>query len=158
MRQFSWGPAQVGYIFTYVGVLLALMQGGGIGPLTKRLGEERLLLGGLGLITLGLLVLPAAAALVPLVVSMSLLAFGMGAMQPSLNSLISRRAASDQQGEVLGVAQSVSALSRVIGPAVAGLLFAGIGPTSPFWWGAVLVALAFAIGLGVPRLSPEPGT
>lgn len=158
MRQFSWGPAQVGYIFTYVGLLLALMQGGGIGPLTKRFGEERLLLGGLGLIALGLLVLPGAAAFAPLVVSMTLLAFGMGAMQPSLNSLISRRAETDEQGEVLGVAQSVSALSRVIGPAIAGLLFAGLGPTSPFWWGAVLVVLAFVIGLGVPRLRAESGT
>jgi MFS family permease len=157
MRQFSWGPAQVGYIFTYVGVLLALMQGGAIGPLTKRFGEERLLLGGLGLIALGLLVLPGATGIVQLVVSMTLLAFGMGAMQPSLNSLISRRAGADQQGEVLGVAQSVSALSRVIGPAIAGVLFARISPGSPFWLGAVLVVLAFVIGLGVPRLVPESG-
>lgn len=157
MRRFSWGPAQVGYIFTYVGVLLALMQGGGIGPLTKRFGEERLLLGGLGLIALGLLILPGAAGLAHLVVSMSLLSIGMGAMQPSLNSLISRRAGADRQGEVLGVAQSVSSLSRVVGPAIAGLMFAGIGPASPFWWGAALVMLAFVIGLGVPRLSPEPG-
>jgi len=58
---------------------------------------------------------------------------------------------------VLGVAQSVSALSRVIGPAIAGVLFAGMGPSSPFWWGAMLVVLAFVIGLGVPRLSPEVG-
>jgi MFS transporter, DHA1 family, tetracycline resistance protein len=157
MRQFSWGPAQVGYIFTYVGLLLALMQGGAIGPLTKRFGEERLLLGGLGLIAFGLLVLPGAAGLVQLVVSMTLLALGMGAMQPSLNSLISRRSGTGEQGEVLGVAQSVSALSRVIGPAIAGVLFAGIGPGSPFWWGAALVVLAFAIGLGVPRLAPESG-
>jgi MFS family permease len=155
MRQFSWGPAQVGYIFTYVGVLLAVMQGGGIGPLTKRFGEERLLLAGLGLIALGLLALPGAG-FGQLIVSMSLLAFGMGAMQPSLNSLISRRAAADQQGEVLGVAQSVSALSRVIGPAVAGVMFAGIGPATPFWSGTVLVVVAFAIGLGVPRLAAEP--
>jgi MFS family permease len=157
MRKFSWGPAQVGYIFTYVGVLLALMQGGAIGPLTKRFGEERLLLAGLGLIALGLLLLPAAAGFGWLALSMSLLAFGMGAMQPSLNSLISRRSGRGEQGEVLGVAQSVSALSRVIGPVVAGLLFAGIGPSSPFWWGAVLVVLAFAIGLGVPRLPSEIG-
>ncbi len=160
MHQFSWGPAQVGYIFTYIGVLLALMQGGGIGPLTKRFGEERLLLAGLALIAVGLLVLPGAAGLVQLMVSMSFLALGIGAMQPSLNSLISRRAGADEQGEVLGVAQSVSALSRVIGPAVAGVLFAGLGPSSPFWWGVALVVMAFVVGLGVPRLAPgsgEPG-
>jgi len=154
MRQFSWGPAQVGYIFTYVGVLLAVMQGGAIGPLTKRVGEEWLLLGGLGLIALGLVILPAATGLAPLLVSMTLLAFGMGAMQPSLNSLISRRAGSEEQGEVMGVAQSVSSFSRVLGPAIAGALFAGLGSGSPFIWGAILVVAALAIGLRLKGVVP----
>ena len=39
------------------------MQGGLIGPLTRRFGEERLMLAGLGLIALGLAVLPFAADL-----------------------------------------------------------------------------------------------
>jgi len=50
------------------------------------------LLSGLALIALGLLVLPFSRTLPPLVVAVSALAIGMGAMQPSLNSLISRRA------------------------------------------------------------------
>src|SRR5712671_6726492 len=44
MREHGWGPAQIGYVFTYVGVLSAVMQGGLIGPLSHRFGEERLLL------------------------------------------------------------------------------------------------------------------
>ena len=55
------------------------------------------------------------------------LALGMGAMQPSLNSLISRRTGAEEQGEVMGVAQSVASLSRVLGPLLAGALFAGLG-------------------------------
>src|SRR5437660_9304426 len=58
MRQFGWGPAQVGYALTLVGLLSAIMQGGLIGILARRCGEERLMLGGLALIALGLLVLP----------------------------------------------------------------------------------------------------
>jgi len=34
MREHGWGPAQIGYVFTYVGVLSAVMQGGLIGPLS----------------------------------------------------------------------------------------------------------------------------
>src|SRR6202043_4093722 len=60
IEQFGWGPRQVGYVFAYVGVLSALLQGGLIGPLTRRFGEERLLLGGLTLIGLGLLVMTLA--------------------------------------------------------------------------------------------------
>ena len=36
MAQFGWGPEQVGYVFTFVGVLSAVMQGGLIGRLTAR--------------------------------------------------------------------------------------------------------------------------
>jgi DHA1 family tetracycline resistance protein-like MFS transporter len=154
MAQFGWGPAQIGYVFTYVGLLSAVMQGGLIGRLTARFGEEKLLVAGLALIALGLVVLPAARDLALLVVSVSFLALGMGAMQPSLNSLISRRAGAEEQGEVMGVAQSVASLSRVLGPLLAGLLFAGLGRDSPFLCGMVLVVGAALLSWRLPPAEP----
>ena len=154
MRQFGWGPEQVGYVFTFVGILSAVMQGGLIGPLTRRFGEERLMTAGLVLIGLGLVLLPFARAVPALAVAMSALGLGMGAMQPSLNSLISRRAGKDEQGGVLGVAQSVGSLSRVLGPIIAGSLFAGLGRSSPFLWGALLVSLSLVFAWRLPRLAP----
>jgi DHA1 family tetracycline resistance protein-like MFS transporter len=159
MREHGWGPAQIGYVFTYVGVLSAVMQGGLIGPLSHRFGEERLLLSGLALIALGLLVLPFSRTLPPLLVAVSALAIGMGAMQPSLNSLISRRAGAEEQGEVMGVAQSVGSLSRVLGPIMAGALFEAFGRNSPFLWGAALVAAALLLSWRLPRTTaaaPHP--
>ena len=153
MRQFDWGPAQVGYALTYVGLLSAVMQGGLIGPLTSRLGEETLMLGGLALIALGLIGLPFARLLPELLVVLAALAIGMGAMQPSLNSLISRHAGAEEQGEVMGVAQSVGSLSRVLGPLIAGALFAGLGRGSPFLAGALVVGAALLIGWQLPRLA-----
>ena len=78
-EQFAWGPRQVGYVFAYVGVLSAIMQGGLIGLLTRRFGEERLLLCGLALIAAGLLVLPLAATWRCCWPEVSALALGMGA-------------------------------------------------------------------------------
>jgi len=153
IEQFGWGPRQVGYVFAYVGVLSAVLQGGLIGHLAGRFGEERLLLGGLTLIGLGLLVMTLAHNLAILVVAMSALALGMGLTQPSLNSLISRRAAGDEQGEVLGVSQSVGSLSRVLGPLAAGFCFAEFGRDAAFLWGAVLVAAALVLALKLPRLA-----
>ena len=150
MAQFRWGPAQTGYLFTYVGLLSAVMQGGLIGRLTARFGEEKLLIAGLAAIAAGLLVLPLARDLPILLVSVSGLALGMGAMQPSLNSLISRRAGAEEQGEVMGVAQSVGSLSRVLGPLLAGALFAGLGRDFPFFCGMVLVAAAVLISWRLP--------
>jgi DHA1 family tetracycline resistance protein-like MFS transporter len=153
--RFGWGPRPIGFVFFYVGLLSAAMQGGLIGPLTRRFGEERLTLAGLVLIALGLLVLPMAREVPALMAALTLLSLGMGAMQPTLNSLISRRAPPERQGEVMGVAQSVGALSRVLGPIIAGALFSGLGPSSPFLWGAVLVALAVLVGWPLLRRS-EP--
>jgi MFS family permease len=155
MAQFGWGPAQVGYLFTYIGLLSAVMQGGLTGRLTARFGEEKLLVAGLALIALGLLAIPLAHDLPVLMVAVSCLALGMGAMQPSLNSLISRRAGAEQQGEVMGVAQSVASLSRVLGPICAGALFAGLGRDSPFLAGMALVIAAVAIGWRLPPAAPE---
>src|SRR5580704_2435499 len=151
MRQFGWGPAQVGYALTFVGFLSAIMQGGLIGMLTRRFGEEWLMLGGLALIALGLLVLPLAHHLAPLLVALGALALGMGMMQPSLNSLISRRAGADEQGEIMGVAQSIGSLSRVLGPIIAGALFEAFGHNSPFLWGALSVGGALLVGWRLPR-------
>jgi DHA1 family tetracycline resistance protein-like MFS transporter len=151
IEQFGWGPGQVGYVFAYVGVLSAILQGGLIGRLARRFGEERLLLCGLALIGTGLLAMLFAHSIPRLAFAVSALALGMGLTQPSLNSLISRRAGRDEQGEVLGVSQSVGSLSRVLGPAAAGFLFAQFGRNAAFFWGAVLVFAALLVSLMLVR-------
>jgi MFS transporter, DHA1 family, tetracycline resistance protein len=149
--QFGWGPRQVGYVFAYLGILSAILQGGLIGRLTRVFGEERLLLCGLALITVGLLAVPVARIPAVLAVALSALAIGLGLTQPSLNSLISRRAGPEEQGEVLGVSQSVGSLSRVLGPAAAGLFFGGFGRNAAFLWGAALVTAALWVAIRLVR-------
>jgi MFS family permease len=85
----------------------------------------------------------------------------MGAMQPSLNSLISRRAGAEEQGEVMGLAQSIGSLSRVLGPIIAGALFEAFGRNSPFFWGAALVGCALLVSWRLARpnaiaVTPHP--
>jgi DHA1 family tetracycline resistance protein-like MFS transporter len=151
IAQFGWGPRSIGFVFCYVGLLSALMQGGLTGPLTRRFGEERLMLSGLVLIALGLLALPFARDLPLLLVALTALALGMGGVQPSLNSLISRRAGVEEQGEIMGVAQAVGSLSRVLGPLIAGSLFGAFGRSFPFLLGAALVGGALLVGWRLPR-------
>src|SRR6516165_840709 len=151
IEQFGWGPGQVGYVFAYVGVLSAILQGGLIGRLARRFGEERLLLCGLALIGTGLLAMLFAHSIPRLAFAVSALALGMGLTQPSLNSLISRRAGREEQGEVLGVSQSVGSLSRVLGPVAAGFFFAEFGRNAAFFWGAVLSAAALLLALKLVR-------
>jgi DHA1 family tetracycline resistance protein-like MFS transporter len=152
---FGWGPRQVGGIFFFVGIVLILVQGGLIGRLTKRFGEARLLLAGSLAITLGLVGLPFSHGLAAVLLATALLALGMGLASPSINSLISRRARADQQGGTLGVAQSAGSLARIIGPAIAGAVFAAWGRNAPYWLGAALMLAVVALALGVLRDETE---
>jgi DHA1 family tetracycline resistance protein-like MFS transporter len=152
---FGWGPREVGYNFLFVGVVLVVVQGFLIGPLTRRFGETRLVLGGAGLIALGLLGLPFALTLPRLLAVNVLLAVGMGLLNPAITSLISQSAEIDERGGILGVSQSASSLSRILGPLVAGLLFEGLSRDAPYYAGATLMALVVALAL---RLPGEPVT
>jgi predicted MFS family arabinose efflux permease len=75
----------------------------------------------------------------------------MGLASPSTNSLISRRARADQQGGILGVAQSAGSLARIIGPAIAGAAFAAWGRNAPYWLGAALMLAVVVLAFGVLR-------
>jgi MFS transporter, DHA1 family, tetracycline resistance protein len=151
MPQLGWGPRQVGYVFAYVGLISAVLQGGLIGRMTRRFGEERLLVCGLALIGVGLVALPFARDVPILGAVLTGLALGMGLMQPTLNSLISQQAGGEEQGEIMGVSQSVASLSRVLGPFAAGFCFAAFGRNSPYFLGAALTGVALLLALNLVR-------
>ena len=144
-RQFLWGPREVGYLFAYVGVIAAVVQGGIIGPATRRWGEMRVIILGLCGLVAGFALMPVASGMSLLLVATALLAGGFGLCNPALNSLISRRASSDSQGAVLGVAQSGASLARILGPAFAGAVFSSLGRHAPYIIGALM--LLFALGI-----------
>jgi DHA1 family tetracycline resistance protein-like MFS transporter len=153
---FGWGPAQVGLIFLYVGTVLVLVQALLIGRLSRRFGEARLIVAGSALIGLGLLGLPFALSLPRLMLVNTLLPLGMGLLNPSLTSLISKEADSDERGGVLGVAQSGGSLARIVGPALAGPLFSAFGRDAPYYASAAVMVLVVAMALRLPRAAITP--
>jgi MFS transporter, DHA1 family, tetracycline resistance protein len=149
-RRWDFSPAEVAFLFAYLGVVITLVQGAMVGPLARRLGERRLALVGAGALALGLALLPLAPSLLLLAGALALLAFGQGAASPALAALISRSAPPGEQGKLLGVSQSLSALGRVLGPIWGGVAFARLGIGAPYFSGAVVVAAALLLLL--PRL------
>jgi len=149
-RQLGWGAVQNGYLFTYIGVIVVVMQGGLVGRLVKRFGERRLLLAGLALLAGGLALLPFGANLAVLLVAVSLLSLGDGAVTPTVSTLLSFASAEEAQGETLGLAQGLTSLGRMLGPLLAGVLFV-IGAGLPFFAGAALALVG--VLLAAPALS-----
>lgn len=152
---------QAGWMFAYIGVLMVAMQGGLIGWFTKRLGESRLVVIGTMAMSWGLLFAPLCHSYAPLLLVMGVLALGSGLAGPSLQSLISRKTNAEDQGGILGLAQSLSSLARVLGPLGAGYFFGKLGVSAPWLIGGSLMALACAIAVGLlvaDRVPPRPET
>jgi multidrug resistance protein len=143
-RRFQLTEGSAAAVFLVVGVMLVIVQGGLIGPLTKAFGSERLLGAGFATLIAGFIILSIAEVWVLLFLALALLSLGQGLVTPSLTSVVADSVLPERRGEVLGVQQSAGALSRIIGPAIAGLLFDHAGVAWPYVVAAVLTGAALA--------------
>jgi MFS transporter, DHA1 family, tetracycline resistance protein len=116
-----FGPKEVGYIFVYVGFLGFIMQGGLIGRLVKMFGERALVWSGFAVSALGYGLLAWTRTVGQLIFSSTVTSLG-GALRPSLTSLISQQSGKREQGAVLGLTQSITSVSQIIAPVIAGAL------------------------------------
>jgi DHA1 family tetracycline resistance protein-like MFS transporter len=122
MFRLGYDPWHSGWIFAFVGIISALVQGGLIGKLVKRFGEPMLVIAGGFLFTVGLVLSPFAGPSTGLLGILSICALasiGNALTSPSLTSLASKSAGAAEQGSVMGVVQSVASLARAVGPSVA---------------------------------------
>jgi DHA1 family tetracycline resistance protein-like MFS transporter len=152
-RQYGWGPEQNGYIFALIGIVSAAIQGGLVGRLARRVGEPWLIVIGAAALAAGMLVIPLVPDIATLAAAMVVVAAGFALMSPSLTSLLSLNVAPTQQGMMMGVSRSAMTLARVIGPIVAGWIFASLGKDWPFYGGAALMGIVVVLAaLWLPSL------
>lgn len=152
---------QVGLMFSIVGLLSAIAQGGLVSVFDRLWGERRMMIYGCLMVGLGLAAIPfvplgvraaipvgpdgvpvhqdldawfIAFSLVPII----LLCLGNACLNPSLISILSRKASPQEQGEVMGQNQGFGSLGRVAGPMLAGFLYP-IHQALPFWVGGAVM-------------------
>ena len=137
--------AVVGYLFAYCGIIGAVIQGAAIGRLVRKMGEPRL-------ITLSLVLSAISLALLPfvrgdwmtLLLVLALLSIGSSLTRPPVFGLISILTPPQEQGAVIGVAQSAGSLARIVGPIFAATLF-DARPAIPYLTCAVICLGAGAL-------------
>jgi MFS family permease len=148
--RFNLTEASTALVFLGVGIVMSVVQGSLIGPLTNRFGSLRLLRNGLLLVSIGMLFLGAAVIWPTLIVALLFMVVGAGISSPSLTALVADSADDDRRGEALGIQQSATALARVVGPPLAGLAFDHVGIGAPYTFGALIYV--FAIGIAFRKL------
>ena len=141
----SAGPSTVAWFFVFVGVCSALVQGVLARRLVKRFGEGRLVVAGGVLLILGFSGLRFANSVPILLLMIATIALGIGITTPTLSSLVSKRSAAAEQGEILGAYQSMGSLGRVLGPFGSENLYFRVGPDWPHVAAAALEAGALVL-------------
>lgn len=128
--RFGWGPFENGMLLFCVGLLSTVVQGGLLGRLVKRFGEERLVLLAVGsnvVVQTLYGVVPQGWMMFP-VLFLSIFTFTAG---PSIQGVVSKSAAPENQGVTLGAMQSIASLAAVIGPAIGNWLLAQVAELPP---------------------------
>ncbi|MDB4756504.1 MFS transporter [Mariniblastus sp.] len=154
-QSFEFSFREICLTFAFIGFTLAFIQGGLVRPLSKRISESILATSGAALEVVGFVIVIYASYYQDLnlfFTAMIVIVTGFSFLQPSLNSLLSRRADPMKQGLVLGVGQSVNALARIFG-SLFGLPLLTIGVAAPFsisaglmLFGAIFIWMAVRAG------------
>lgn len=147
--RFGWDSMMTGVSLAAFGLSMAFVQGLLLRPLVRRIGERRTVLLGLAFNAIGFIgiIITPVGWLVLLMTP--IMALG-GVTGPSLQGLMSRAAAEDQQGELQGLLTSISALAMIVSPMLMTQTFAYFtGPTAPIF----LPTAPFILALGMITLS-----
>ena len=153
VERLAYRPLDNMWMFLFVGVLIALVQGGFVRRLAPRLGERRVAVAGFVLLIPGFVAIAVARSSPVLYLGLALMAIGQALIMPCLSSLISRYVPADRQGAALGHFRSAGSLGRAVGPLLGGLLYWRLGSAAPYWIGAAALLLPAEL----TRRLPAPG-
>lgn len=149
-ERFGWNERANGYYFMAIGIASFVTQAFLIRLMLKRWNESQLIKTGMVLfgisgIGMGLALNPAL-----LVISGALSAVGFSMLSANLQALISLESKPEEQGMVMGVAQSFSAFGRVLGPIMGGGI-ASVHLNLPYYFSGL--AMLGVLAWGSKKLS-----
>lgn len=123
MKVFDWTPDEVGYSLAFVGLIVAVVQGGLTRVITPKIGERKAISYGLLLWASGFLLF--AFATESWMMYAFMIPFGLGGLAgPALQSLITQQVGANEQGELQGGLTSLQSITTILGPLFASNLFA----------------------------------
>ena len=156
-ERFGYDARHNGYIFAFVGLVGAVMQGGVLRRVLKYFTEKSIAVVGCAVLALGLVFLPLSGDLSSLLLFTAAVGIGNSLITPTLNGLASQSADRKWQGRVIGLMQSAGSLARWVGPFLAGWLLsrdAGhahqLYGRTPFWAAAAILVVALLCTLRLP--------
>ena len=122
MYLFSWTETMVGLSLAFVGVVVAIVQGGLIRVAVNNLGETKTIILGMCFWTLGLSLFSVATE--PWMMFAFVVPYCLGGIAgPTLQGIISNFVPDNMQGQLQGTLTSIMSLTAIIGPPIMTYIF-----------------------------------
>lgn len=144
-KVYDFTNRQIGYLFGVIGIVGAIIQGGLIRQLSKRINSDKLVFIGLFFMMIGLTGMPYGINFTGVAIVGGFLAIGTGILQPTILGLISNETPDEKQGKILGFNSSFGALARVLGPLWGGFAYDYLGYQFPFLTGGIFTLFTLFI-------------
>jgi MFS transporter, DHA1 family, multidrug resistance protein len=137
------GAVQLGYIFMIMGFAGAIVQGGLVGRMTKKLGEGTVIQLGIVISAIGFGLILLIEGFGTAALFLTIFGIGNGLIRPSVSSLLTKKSTAGH-GSTTGLLSSFDSLGRIIGPPLGGWLFS-IAIGMPYISGILLSGIALVL-------------
>lgn len=164
IRKFGWDSDMVGYSLAFVGLTIAIVQGGLIRVVIPKIGEIKSFYIGFMFYVVGAVAFALANREWMMFAFMIPYALG-GLSMPAVQGIVSNNVPANEQGEMQGMLTSLVSITAIIGPLIMTNLFYFFTkanapfyfPGSPFMLGAVLTVICIFIAIkAIPRAMKHP--
>jgi MFS transporter, DHA1 family, tetracycline resistance protein len=149
IEKFGWSEMEIGLSLGFVGLMVAIVQGGLIRVIIPKFGKEKALFFGLAINSIGLLAFAFASSSWMMYAIVVPFALG-GIANPAFQGIISSQVNSNEQGELQGALTSLMSVAAIIGqPLMLGLFRTFTKenavlyfPGAPFFVGSILSVIS----------------
>jgi vacuolar-type H+-ATPase subunit I/STV1 len=156
----GFGATQTGWLFTYIGVCIVLVQAGLINVAVKWFGEVGTVGFGASMLVFGQIItallsvgflIGDAYPLAQIILTTTAVCFGFGFSNPALSAAASNAAGKTTMGGALGTVQGFASLGQVAGLVLAGPLYQLGGSHYPFGFGACVTFILLIVVIVLKR-------
>jgi DHA1 family tetracycline resistance protein-like MFS transporter len=144
IQKFEFSEKNIGWLYGWIGIWLALTQGLIVRRMSGRIAPVRVLS-----ISILCLAISVGVLLIPdqsfwFYILNPLIALSQGITSPNLTTVVSGQAGAKQQGEILGINQSMQSIGAALPPLIAGYLNA-LNGNLPILTGSILIFAGWAV-------------
>ncbi|MFK7970297.1 MAG: MFS transporter [Bacteroidia bacterium] len=143
---FDYSERNIGILYGWIGLWVAITQGILVRPLSDKFSSEGILKISLAIMAIAIFIILIPSESWWFFVLNPLIAIGQGLSAPNLTTLVSGQASEAEQGQILGINQSVQSLGNIFPPVIAGFIHS-LDERLPLLAASVMVMVGWVVYL-----------